>query len=284
MDLTRYYLPPYEDFPSDDHAFLTRKNHFHQEKINQGPYRIGKNIEDANTYRAGHPLAQRIIETCKSLSLPKQELAFHYSTTPKKITILEPFVNKTGWLSVVNLTISSFETEDHILFCGICDDGTRLDEEMGRRLFSLPATTTTPDLSFSDEVRALLRRIAQARETEILQENRIRNAGFFDTEMGKLEKWAEDIKSSLEIELKELDKEIKFRKTEAKKIPSLEEKVSAQRHIKELEKKRNTLRMNLYQAQDEVDVRKDKLIEDIEARLQQKLERNELFLIRWKVI
>lgn len=42
--------------------------------------------------------------------------------------------------------------------------------------------------------------------------------------------------------------------------------------------------MNLYQAQDEVDVRKDKLIEDIESRLKQKLERNELFMIRWKII
>ena len=111
-----------------------------------------------------------------------------------------------------------------------------------------------------------------------------RNSGFFDTEMGKLEKWAEDLKGSLEIELKELDKEIKCRKTEAKKIPNLEEKINAQRQIKELEKKRNTLRMNLYQAQDEVDVRKEKLIEDIEARLQQKLERSDLFLIRWKMI
>lgn len=65
---------------------------------------------------------------------------------------------------------------------------------------------------------------------------------------------------------------------------NLEEKVSAQCQIKELEKKRNTLRMNLYQAQDEVDLRKKKLIEDIEARMKQKLERNELFFIRWKVI
>jgi len=136
----------------------------------------------------------------------------------------------------------------------------------------------------NDESRALLSQIAKARETGILQETAALNAGFFDTEMEKLEKWAEDIKSSLEIELKELDKEIKFRKTEAKKIPNLEEKVSAQRHIKELEKKRNTLRMNLYQAQDEVDVRKENLIEDIEARLKQKLERNELFAIRWQVV
>lgn len=64
----------------------------------------------------------------------------------------------------------------------------------------------------------------------------------------------------------------------------LEENISAQRHIKELEKKRNTLRSNLYQAQDDVDARKDTLIEDIEARLEQKIEGNELFLIRWKFI
>jgi ERCC4-related helicase len=291
-ELTRYYLAPYADFASNDHSFMLRKNPFPDEKIHSGPYRIGKNIEDPvsstgqapNLFRVGHPLAQRIIETCKSLSLPRQELAFHYSTTPKKITILESLVNKTGWLSVANLAISSFETEDHILFCGLCDDGTELDEEICRRLFSLPATTKPLDLLMNDESRALLSQIAQAREMGILQETVTRNAGFFDTEMGKLEKWAEDIKSSLEIELKELDKEIKFRKTDAKKIPNLEEKVSAQRHIKELEKKRNTLRMNLYQAQDEVDVRKEKLIEDIEARLKQKLERNELFLIRWKII
>jgi len=291
-ELTRYYLAPYADFASDDHSFMLRKNPFPDEKIHSGTYRIGKKIEDpetssgqaANTYRAGHPLVQRIIETCKSLSLPRQELAFHYATTPKKITILESLVNKAGGLSVVNLTISSFETDDHILFCGLCDDGTELDDEICQRLFSLPATTKPLDFLMNNEARALLSQIAHVRQTGILQETATRNAGFFDTEMGKLEKWADDIKNSLEIELKELDKEIKFHKTEAKKIPNLEEKVIAQRHIKELEKKRNTLRMNLYQAQDEVDVRKDKLIEDIEARLKQRLEKNDLFLIRWKVI
>jgi hypothetical protein len=61
-------------------------------------------------------------------------------------------------------------------------------------------------------------------------------------------------------------------------------KVKAQRHIKEMEKKRNALRMNLFQSQDEVDVRKDKLIEEIEARLKQRIEKNELFLIRWQLV
>ncbi|PIQ23108.1 hypothetical protein COW36_03535 [bacterium (Candidatus Blackallbacteria) CG17_big_fil_post_rev_8_21_14_2_50_48_46] len=102
--------------------------------------------------------------------------------------------------------------------------------------------------------------------------------------MEKLEKWADDIKTSLEIQLKELDKEIKFRKTEAKKILNLEQKVKALRDIKELEKKRNQLRMSLYEAQDDVDNQKEELMTSIENRLRQKTQRTELFTIRWKLV
>ena len=84
--------------------------------------------------------------------------------------------------------------------------------------------------------------------------------------------------------MKDLDREIKARKTEAKKILLLEEKVNAQRQIKEMEKTRNALRMSLYETQDEVDRRKERLLEEIEARLKQRLERKDLFSIRWKVI
>jgi len=43
--------------------------------------------------------------------------------------------------------------------------------------------------------------------------------------MGKLEHWSEDMKTSLEIKLKQLDIDIKMRKAEARKITNLEEKV-----------------------------------------------------------
>ena len=51
-----------------------------------------------------------------------------------------------------------------------------------------------------------------------------------------------------------------------------------------MEKKRNTMRLNLYQIQDDVDNKKEQLIEEIEARLKQRIETTELFTIRWKVI
>jgi hypothetical protein len=117
----------------------------------------------------------------------------------------------------------------------------------------------------------------------VISQNSQRNAGFFDEELIKLEKWAEDKKSSLEIELKQLDIEIKMLKAEARKHPRLEEKVKAQRHIKDLEKRRNEMRMNLFKHQDEVDQRKESLISGIEARLKQMISTRELFTIRWTI-
>ncbi|MDO9165081.1 MAG: hypothetical protein Q7U13_03145, partial [Rhodoferax sp.] len=283
--VTKYYLEPYADFAEEGYSFTLRENPFGNETIHPGPYRIGKNIEDANIYRIGHPLAQRIIDKCKSLSPESREVVFDYSNTPKKISVLEPLVGKSGWLSLLNLTINSFESEDHILFCGTTDDGEELDIEQCQRLFSLSAAVTPLlDKEGLGVVEKQIEQIALKQRAEILQKNAERNGGFFDFEMEKLDKWAEDVKSSIELELKELDREIKARKTEAKKILKLEEKLAVQKEIKDMEKKRNALRQNLFHAQDEVDGRKESLINEIEARLQQKIESNELFTVKWKVI
>ncbi len=101
--------------------------------------------------------------------------------------------------------------------------------------------------------------------------------------MDKLEKWADDLKSGLEYELKELDRDIKYLKTESKKILKLDEKLKAQKEIQELEKKRNTKRRTLFEAQDEIDSRKEWLITGVEARLRQQIKMDKLFAIRWRV-
>lgn len=73
-------------------------------------------------------------------------------------------------------------------------------------------------------------------------------------------------------------------KTSAKKVLNLEEKIKLQRDIKYMEKKRNDMRQKLYTAQDEVDIRKEGLLEKVEAQLKQKTTLTPLFTIRFKVI
>ena len=57
-----------------------------------------------------------------------------------------------------------------------------------------------------------------------------------------------------------------------------------QKIIKELEKKRNNLRFNLFDEQDKIDDKKEKLIEEIEDKMKQKIEVEELIKIKWKII
>jgi len=69
--------------------------------------------------------------------------------------------------------------------------------------------------------------------------------------MDKLYQRVDDMKISLEQEIRELEAEIKLRKAEAKKMLNLEAKVKLQRQIKELKKRRSEKRQTLFSFQDE---------------------------------
>ena len=90
--------------------------------------------------------------------------------------------------------------------------------------------------------------------------------------------------AGLEIDLKRLEIEIKSKKTHAKKVLILPEKVRLQREIKELEKKRNETRQKLYQAQDKVDEQKEEFLTKTEAKLKQQSELKTLFTVKFKII
>jgi len=281
-ELAKYALESCADFSSEESTFLLTSNPTKDSSIPLGLYRMGRHVEDGHVFRIGHPLAQHILDAATNKQLPDAEVVFDYSAQLLKISILEPLVGRSGYLSLTRLSVESFEEEDHLVFSAISDDGTVLDEEQARRLFSLPGTCQ--GLSEIGTASDQLQQIFEAVKARIIDDISARNSTFFEEEMDKLEKWAEDLKSGLEYELKELDREIKCQKTESKKILKLDEKLKAQKDIKELEKKRNAKRRTLFEAQDEVDSRKEGLIEGVEIRLRQQINSDELFCIRWHLI
>ena len=64
---------------------------------------------------------------------------------------------------------------------------------------------------------------------------------------------------------------------------TLEEKLAGQKQIKALEAERGKRRKALFDAQDQIDQRRDQLIAEIEGKLQQKVNSQQLFAIRWQV-
>ena len=59
--LTCYVLREYAHFDQDAHSFVLHRNPYPDEHIHPGPYKVGKDVADVNTYRVGHPLAQRVL-------------------------------------------------------------------------------------------------------------------------------------------------------------------------------------------------------------------------------
>ena len=187
-------------------------------------------------------------------------------------------------MKVSNYTIEALESEDHVLISTIDEKGEAVEQDIAKKIFSLSGEIKRESQILKKEEKENIDIIEQEGINLIAVHSAKRNSEFFDDEVDKLDKWADDMKKALELDLKKLDIDIKTAKTNAKKIVQLEEKVKIQRQIKEMEKKRNEMRRKLFEAQDEVDDRKEKLIQRVEAQLKQRIHLEELFSIRWRVI
>ena len=104
--------------------------------------------------------------------------------------------------------------------------------------------------------------------------------------------WADDLKVGLEREIKELDRQIKDVRRAPTAALTLEEKLAGQKQVKALESQRNAKRLPvrctqtgraLFDAQDEIDRRREQIIVDIEGKLEQQVSQKHLLSIRWKL-
>ena len=279
---TRFFLTPYARFEDGRHGFTLEKNPFPEENIHSGPYHMGRNVEDANTYRIGHPLAQRILDSCLSLETPPVDLRFDLSHSGKRIAILEPHQGQARWIICAKLSIESFEAEDRILLAGVRDDGQLLDAGVCRRLFDHPAQCGQAVLAMPVSA---LDELIEMQQEQALEEVGQRTVHWLDVEVAKLDRWSEDLKFGLEQEIKDLDKEIRETKRAASAAAALADKLTHQRTLKTLQAARNQKRKDLFVAQDEIEARRDTVIADIEARMRQgqKLTHG-FFQIRWSLI
>ena len=281
--ITRFYLCDYAQFEDGKNAFVLTRNPFPEENIHPGPYRSGKNVEDANLYRIGHPLAQRIIEKCKDLATPEAELIFNYSDTGRNISVVEPLCGKAGWLTVQKLTVTAFETEDHVLLAGVTDDGQPLDDEQCRRLLTLSAAENALQNVGDDAHENKLRDLLNASRQTIYDKLETKNASYFEGELDKLDRWGEDQRASLKIALKELEDQIKDTRRNARLAGSLPEKLKLEREKRNLDSKRDEAWKTYEQAAKNIEANKDGLMDEVEKRLKQQISEQPLFTIRWQL-
>ena len=243
--------------------------------------------EHVHHYRLGHPLAESWIEQAKNRILPMKMLTFRYSDYEGKVSLLQNRIGSSGYLSLSLLQVSAAENEEHLIFSAVDSIGNQLDQELCEKLFDLPANEVELNVheqNINSGVSEQIAAINQQQESAILWDIQERTNELLDRELERLDKWSKDLKDKLEIELRELDAEITQLQKDARLVRQIAEKLEINKTIREREKQRSELRRNLFDAQDEIDRQKEILFQDIEKKLEQKVSKTHLFLIKWQLV
>ncbi|HEX4045636.1 MAG TPA: SNF2-related protein [Gammaproteobacteria bacterium] len=283
IQLTQHELKEHADFLSDA-SFNLKTNPFGKPSptIPLGLYELPRRSGEAHFYRLNHPLAEALLSKAKERDLPPAEVHFNYSQHEGKISVLESLIGKSGWLILSLLSVESLDqAEDYLIFAAVTDDGHELDREIAARLLILPGNIIGQAQPGS--VTKTLEELTQQQQIIIHQNISKRNAGFYEAEADKLDGWADDLKVALEREIKELDRQIKEARRIATLAHTLEEKLAAQKQIKAIEAQRNQKRKSLFDAQDQVDKQREELILQIEGKLNQQSQIEDLFCLKWRL-
>jgi len=283
MQLTRHELDGRAQF-LDDASFSLGENPFPEQGnvIPLGRHELPRRSGEAHLYRLNHPLAEAIVAQAKGRDLPPAEIRFDYGQHEGKVSTLEPFIGKAGWLALSQFSVESLDqAEDYLICAAVTDDGQALDEPVAQRLLALPCAAAPGPVKAGVTAPTTLDGMTQGRQAAIQRDISERNARIFEAEADKLDGWADDLKVGLEREIKEIDRQIKEARRAATTALTLEEKLVGQKQIKALEAQRNQKRRALFDAQDQVDKQRDELIAVIEGKLNQTTSLRPLFVLRW---
>jgi superfamily II DNA or RNA helicase len=280
MRVTEHELDGHADFLTD-YSFRLKSSPF-PGPIPLGLYELPRRSGEAHFYRLNHPLAEAVVSQAKARSLPVAEVRFNYEDHDGKITILEPLLGQSGWLTLSVLTVEALEqAEDHLLISAVADSGAALDPDQAARLFLLPGTNAAcSDLALHGPA---LENILKQSEADTLAAISARNAKFFETEVAKLDGWADDQVSMSEKALKDIKKHIRELRNESGKTTDLSEQARLQGEIADAERRQRKLRQEIFEIEDRIMAERDRLVTSIRGKLNPTIQKQPLFTIRWSL-
>jgi hypothetical protein len=284
--LTRHQLAPFATF--DEKRLAFELNESPLTKVPTGAYELirkgEKPSEHAHLYRLSHPLGEYVLDTGRRLETPVREMVFNLTGHEAKLSALQNLPEKSGWLELNLLELQSFQREEHLVFTAVTDDGQLLDEEQCELIFRLQGEVLSndaggPDQQSGRQLSETVTRQLDARLSRLLDENN----EYFQRERTKLEAWADDQLLSAEQKLEDTKAQIKEAKRQSRLAESVEDQKRAQEEIKRLSKLQRRQRQEIFDVEDEIEARRDALIDALERQMHQSSSTHHLFRIRWRL-
>ena len=239
--------------------------------------------QSAHTYRLNSPLGEEILDKAKSRVLKQNKLVFDLTHNKYKISILDDYKGKKGFLKATKVSIQSYDLEEYVIITALTSAYKILNEEVATKLLSLEATLNTKiNIDTNDTEKLEYEYIKQ--KDIVLKENEATNQTHFINQSTKLHKWAEDKLASIEKELKDTKAKIKELNRQSIATENITEQTDIQLQIKSQEKKRRRIQREIFDIEEEIEEQRDELIEDLKKAKEQTITIDELFTIQWEVV
>ncbi|MCH8536280.1 MAG: DEAD/DEAH box helicase family protein [Alkalimonas sp.] len=241
--------------------------------------------EHAHLYRLSHPLGEYVLDTGRRLEAPVVELVFDLTGHEARFSALENLPCRSGWLELNLLELQSFQREEHLVFTGLTDNQTLMDQELCELLFRLVARVESgapvaPPAELGEQLAATVKRQLDAALSRVLDENN----QYFQHERSKLEAWADDQMLSAEQQLEDTKTKLKEAKRRSRLAETVEEQKAAQEELQQLSKRQRRQRQEIFDVEDQIEERRDSLIDALEKQMHQRSSTHHLFRVRWRLI
>ena len=248
-----------------------------------GRYELPRRGDDAHFYRLGHPLAAGVLGRAKAREPGLAEVTFDWTGTRPRVGALEPYVGASGELTATLLTIDALDqSEEYLVLAAVTDDGRTLPAAAAEGLLRLDATPGPALLDLQH--RPTLDEIAARLVAEAKVEAEVGISGFSRRRRTKLAAWADDLKAGLEREVRELRSGSMRRRRRRSSRWGWRRRSPPRREVRLLERERDLKTRTLFDAQDEIDAKREAQEEELAAKLGQRETVRELFGLRWKLV
>ncbi|OMO20924.1 helicase SNF2 [Vibrio lentus] len=237
---------------------------------------------DQQFFRLTEGLGASLVQNLKQQKLPPIDLVFSYQPEEGQWVDVKNLIGQKGILKAVKVSIgSSEEVREKILLLAQTDADESVHPETVERLLRLPLQ--------EDELECTAIDCSSLESNEMSQLQSFRdevehdNEFYYNEEVEKLERWSEDKRIALDIRIKQLDQEIKQARKISRQLGTLQEKMTAKRELKLLERERDQVMLSYHEEKKLIEQEEDNLLEKIEARLATATQSQVLFEAKWEL-
>ena len=166
------------------------------------------------------------------------------------------------------------------MLTALAEDGTALGQEFAEKLLNVP-TVSTGNVRVQEEASQKLAFLYDNRRAALTVQIEERNKALLDAEIQHIEKWAEDQQLTLENELKDIKEKIKEKKRLLSRSENAQQTLTLEKELNTLTRQQKRKRAEIFNLEDEIEEKRDGMIDKVKAFIQQHITEEELFCVHW---